>query len=259
MTSLAASFVEAKELFTDLNFPDASMALLQQRALQKRVDTKFILRLDTLRNILANLTDDYALVRAGAEPVGQYKTLYFDTEEFSLVQEHHRGRRPRYKVRIRHYLDRHLTYLEVKKKNNANTTIKARRPITFQEENLNTEDFAFVDEHMPGTAHSLQPSLRTDFGRITLVGRNTMERATFDVDLQFDRNNNHEGLPRLVIAEIKQDRFRARTPLMMAFRRHGVRPQSISKYCTAALMLCPNLRLNRFYPILRSIQKTCRG
>jgi hypothetical protein len=84
-----------------------------------------------------------------------------------------------------------------------------------------------------------------------------MERATFDVDLQFKSQSDQHGLPSLVIAEIKQDRFRARSPLMLAFRQHHLRPQSISKYCTAAALLLPMLRLKRFDLILKRIHRVC--
>jgi len=250
---------ESRRTIDGLMLEEASLELLQNRALQRRVDTKFILRREHLGALLSPLTDAYALVRAGGHSVAQYNTLYFDTDTFDLVRQHHRGRRPRFKVRIRHYLERDLTYLEVKNKLNANTTLKSRRPLAYEAETLFEDDLAFVDSVSPLDSKTLQPTLRTDFGRITLVGRDTMERATFDVHLRLHSEKDSFTLPNLVIAEVKQDRFRARSPLMLRLRELARGPQSISKYCTAAALIHPELPLNRFRPILRAIRKTSHG
>ena len=238
---------------------EAPLTLLQSRALQRRVDTKFILPVHRLHDVLSSLTDDYAIVRAAGHSVAQYNTLYFDTKQFGLVHQHHRGRRPRYKVRIRHYPERALTFLEVKNKVNANTTVKSRQPLVYQQEQLAADNVAFINSVCPLDAATLVPTLRTDFGRLTLVGRHTMERATFDVHLNLHNQNGVHEFPTLVIAEVKQDRFRARTPLMLHLRALAMGPQSISKYCTAATLLHPDLPLNRFRPILRAIRKTIHG
>lgn len=250
---------DTRRLVDGLALQEASLALLQDRALQRRVDTKFILSKMNLVELLSPLSDTYDIVRAAGHSVAQYNTVYLDTDTFDLVHQHHRGQRPRYKVRIRHYLERTLTYLEVKNKLNANTTVKSRRPLEYGVETLQDEDFAFVDEVSPLQSNTLRPTLRTDFGRITLVGRHTMERATFDVHLRLHSPQGAHEFPDLVIAEVKQDRFRARSPLMLRLRALARGPQSISKYCTAATLLHPELPLNRFRPILRAIRKTCHG
>jgi hypothetical protein len=248
----------ARDFLESLAIPNASPELLARRALLRRVDTKFILRLGTLQRILGTLKSEYALVRAEGAPVAQYRTLYFDTERYWSLIEHHRGRRPRFKIRIRHYTDRQLTYLEVKKKTNANRTVKARHLLSFGQEGLGAEEYVFLKMHNPVEPRTLMPSLRTDFGRITLVGLGTMERATFDVDLTFRGAGGNDALDKLVIAEVKQDRYRPRSPIMVAFRRAGIRPQSISKYCTAGVLLLPTLSLNRFMPVMHAIRNTTR-
>jgi len=238
-------------------FPKASSALLAERGLQKRVDTKFILSLDALRRTLRQIRPDYALLTAEGAASARYKTLYFDTPDYLCVREHNRGRRPRHKIRIRHYLDRQLSFLEIKNKTNADETIKARRQIRFGQENLGEEDRQFIDDHNPIAATALQPSLRTDFQRITLLGLESMERATFDLHLCFSGSKSDAGLPGAVIAEIKQDRFRARSPIMLAMRDAHVMPVSISKYCTAASLLLPSVRMHRYATKLHSLRRVC--
>ena len=189
--------------------------------------------------------------------VAAYRTLYFDTPDHWCLREHHRGRRPRYKIRVRHYLDRDLSFLEVKRKTSADTTVKERRAISYQEEQLAADDKAFINTHSPIEAGGLVAGLRTNFGRITLVGLDTEERATFDVQLSFGGPRGQATLPGVVVAEVKQHRFMARSPVMLALRQSGIRPASMSKYCTAAMLLLPEISLNRFRPTLRALRQTC--
>ena len=239
-------------------FSDVSPELLAQRALQKRVDTKFILDCDALRQVLDQVKEHYGLLTAEGATAAQYKTLYFDTLNYDCLREHHRGRRPRHKIRIRHYLDRKLSYLEIKNKTNANQTVKARQQIPFLQEAIGEGEREFIDEHNPIAAEALRPSLRTDFHRITLVGLETMERATFDLDLSFQKSSEDARLPGAVIAEIKQDRYRARSPIMLALRQARVLPESISKYCTAATLLLPSVPMQRYLPKVRSLRNMLR-
>ena len=236
-------------------FTEATPELLEQRALQKRVDTKFILDFAALRQILDRVKAHYSLLTAEGAAAAQYKTLYFDTQNYDCLREHHRGRRPRHKIRIRHYLDRKLSYLEIKNKTNANRTIKARQQIPFLQEAIGDSERSFIDANNPIAAERLLPSLRTDFHRVTLVGLDTMERATFDLDLSFQKSSEDARIPGAVIAEIKQDRFRARSPIMLALRQAHVLPESISKYCTAATLLLPSVPMQRYLPKIRSLRK----
>jgi hypothetical protein len=248
--------VLAQRLLAGLDFPEASLELLETRALQRRFDTKFVLDLPKLREVLASLTSDFALLWTEGQPIARYRTLYFDTPDHHCLKEHHRGRRPRYKIRVRHYPERKLSYLEVKCKTSADSTVKARRPMPYTQEHLGEEESAFVEEHSPLLAASLIPSLRTTFGRITLVGLHTQERATIDLNLGFEGGGVEEGFPLGVIAEIKQARPKPRSPILLAFRSAGVRSMPVSKYCTAAMLLLPDVPMNRYRPTLRVLRST---
>ncbi len=237
-----------------IGFSEVPLRTLEQRALLRRVDTKFILGTGALSRVLSSLADHYGILQASGKPIAQYRTLYFDTHEFLCLQEHHRGRRPRHKIRIRHYPDRQVSFLEVKRKTNRGITVKERSPIAFREESLSEENRSFVDAHSPIASDTLVPGLRTAFGRITLVGLQTPERATFDLQLQFEGNEGTAEIPGAVIAEVKQPRYMPRSPVMLALRQEGFRPTRVSKYCTAATLLVPEIRLQRFRPILRSLE-----
>ena len=237
------------------DFEQASEALVAARALQDRVDTKFVLRADELEHLLGMLASGFALVWSGKSEVGRYQNLYFDTGEYRFLREHHRGRRPRFKVRIRHYLDRQLSALEIKEKASNGRTVKLREPIPFLSNELTGAHHRFLDAHPRITADGLRPSMGVDFSRITLVSKNEDERLTIDTDLLFTRDERREALSRLVIAEIKQPRFSPRSPGMMALRRSGATQLRVSKYMTGGQLLLPAIRLQRYAPRLRMLRR----
>lgn len=239
-----------------LGFDVASRELVAQRSLQRRADTKFLFGIDQLREILAERVDDFALVQASGASLANYGNLYFDTATHGCLYDHHRGRRDRYKVRVRHHVDRQLSSLEVKRKTRADLTEKVRTPLAFGQEAFGREHSDFIQRNSPMGLETLQPALRVDFCRLTLVGKEHEERATFDVWLRFGGRGRHVHLPdRLVVCEIKQPKFWARSPLMMALRGHRLRPFRMSKYCAAASFLLPHLKLNRFRPFARAIDR----
>ncbi len=235
--------------------PVSSPELLVDRALLKRVDTKFALRVEQLPNLLSWLEGRYAVVRAGDAPFDRYETTYFDTDSLTFLNQHLRGRRPRHKVRIRHYRQRRLSYLEVKQKTSAETTLKWRRELSFGDHIIDAEGVRFLEEVCPISAHELQPRADTNFDRIMLVGLTTMERVTLDLGLEFVAGAQEHTLGPVVIAEVKQDRQRWRTPIMLALRAHQIRPLSISKYCAAAALLINGARVHRYRPQLRELSR----
>lgn len=250
---------DLKALVSTLSFERATLELLQKRQLQKRVDTKYVIPLSALSDVLGAVQGEYALLYAGNEVLGEYRTLYLDTPKFDMIREHHRGRKPRKKVRIRHYVERKCTFLEVKAKTNAGRTLKQRTPMAYQSESLSEEAESFLQENAESWATQLVSSLRTDFSRLTLLGLNSLERVTFDVNLRLQDDESEMGFPGAVIVEVKQDRYRPRSPLRLALRECGYRPRSLSKYCIAALLFVPQLGLNRFLPGLKHIRKLSDG
>ena len=100
--------------------------LLAARALLTRVDRSYLLPREALDALLSSLRDDYGVLRAGTRLAARYSTRYFDTSDLRMYDDHRRGRCPRYKVRMRHHLDRKLSFLEVKRKG---TNQQTTRPL----------------------------------------------------------------------------------------------------------------------------------
>lgn len=212
-------------------FEVASSALLRQRELLDRVDRKFTTSVELVSEFLRGLRDDYHILAAGNTGWARYETCYFDTPDLYAFHEHVRGRRPRYKVRIRHHVDRERSFLEIKRKTNGGKTEKARRDRPFRDTTLTDEDRAFICENSGLPAELLCPAVWTNFRRATFVGVSTNERITVDVGLSFTKEGGEEQGVTFGIIELKQPRITHSTPAMQLLRQLCVREQSLSKYC----------------------------
>lgn len=230
--------------------------LLAERALLERVETKFVFRPDELEVFLGRLgSADYGLVLGKNSGLSEYKNLYFDSADRRFLREHHRGRRPRFKVRIRHHVSRGLSFFEIKEKRPSNATVKARIAIDFQSQTLTPEAHKAMDTHPRLVPSVLHPTMGIDFMRSTLVGFNTPERITIDMGLRFSDGEHSRGFDDLVIVEVKQERFSPRSPIIRALRDMGALQLRVSKYITGAQLLWPDIRLNRYRPRLRMLRR----
>ena len=232
----------------------ASAELLSQRSLQRRHDSKFVLHRRALPALFSLLQPHYAVVHANQNPIARYDNQYFDSLDHRLLREHHRGRVPRYKLRIRHYADRGLSFVESKKKLASGVTQKSKQAIPPAQRDLTGLD-AFVRANIPLSLGALVPSITTTFRRITIVHPEEAERATCDIDVLFQHNSRQKHLTRGAIVEIKQLHRQPRSPLMLALKQVGARKLSISKYCTAGFFLLPSVPMNLYRPTIHSMRK----
>ena len=83
----------------------------------KRIETKYIISKDKLDKLIQDLKeylveDDY--------PISTISNIYFDTEDFDILQEEHLGDKRKEKVRMRTYLSQpkidSQVFLEIKTK-----------------------------------------------------------------------------------------------------------------------------------------------
>jgi hypothetical protein len=238
-------------------FDEASRDLLKSRSLQQRLDRKHALPTYLLGRLLLELRADHHIVKSAHRLSARYESVYFDTKDRRLYDDHRRGRRPRYKVRLRHHLDRRRTFLEVKRKDTTDRTTKARLELPFGQSELDAEGRRFIDEHSPVTAMCLMQALTVSFHRVTLVGIAAEERVTLDWELEFRSHHGMKRIPDVVIAEIKQPRYSAVHGAARAFRLLNVREESVSKYCLGTAWLAP-VRSNAFKPAIRRLEALSR-
>jgi hypothetical protein len=236
-------------------FARATPALLAERELLRRIDLKYVLGRDRLGALLGALAEDYAVLPVGRDGAAVYQNLYFDTPELRCFHDHRRGRRIRHKVRIRHYPDRELSFLEVKTKRGEALTDKRRRRIEFARERLDAGDVAFLRDHAGELAGALAPAMRVDYRRVALFNPRLEERLTIDFAIEAAQGNVRVALGALAIVEIKRaPGGPPRTPAIRALAALGIRERSLSKYCTAMALIHPTVRHNRLRPALRVLQ-----
>jgi len=235
----------------------ATLAQLDGVSLFDRVDTKFLLPAAQLPSILASLADDYLVLEIQERRLHQYRTLYFDTPDFDLYRAHHAGRAVRHKVRSRLYVDTGLSFFEIKSKSQRRT-VKHRLATPAFLTDLTSDARAFVADYLSRGLGSLQPTLRNDFFRVTLVGKRCSERVTLDVGLQFDCEGRTAVLPGVAIAELKQGETNADSPFVRSMRRAGVGATGVSKYCVGVGLLVAGVERDAFDDKLRAIEGLMR-
>jgi hypothetical protein len=239
-------------------FEPISLGELGSAALLDRVDTKFLVPLPAVPQLLSDLNGNYRALEVEGTRVGRYHTRYFDTPDLALYHAHQAGRLPRYKVRVRSYLESREQYLEVKLKNNKGRTVKSRRALGAGEGTLDLvrrETRSELEGTLP-TA-TLQETLTAEFSRVTLVRRDAPERLTIDVGLSFERGPAGRAVSGAAIVEIKQLRHGpadGRDALRSLFLRDG----TVSKYCLGVALLEPTANMNRFTPLLTALERISR-
>ena len=246
----SASQAEAAEL---VRFEPATSELLSARALQRRVDSKFITQRERILPLLRELGDDFTIAMSGDHRLGTYETLYFDTPQLDFFHQHRRGRRPRHKVRIRRYVERDLCFLETKTKDRCAVMTRHRFPHGCHDFDLGPSDIDTI-QRVIGEHGPLSPSARVEFGRVTLLGVSHPERLTIDLGIVLQANERQLRIARTSIIEVKQPRFDARSPAFLALRRLAIRRHRISKYCVALTATGVVPPVGRFLTALRRLQ-----
>jgi hypothetical protein len=236
------------------NFAIAPPSLIEARSLQQRVDRKYLLAATDITSLLARLQHSHCVVCAGQHGWARYDTVYFDTSDRDLYHAHRCGRRPRYKVRIRHHGDRALTFLEVKRKDRSGRTTKHRLALPYRQDTLGQHEQTFIATHAALNRTPLLPRVSISFQRLTLVGSAINERVTLDRDLLLGAGTGVEPLSHVVIAEVKQFQHLNHAGAVAGFRHIHAREVALSKYCVATLLVAP-VPANVFKPALRAIER----
>lgn len=237
-------------------FERATLAMIERRELLNRYDRKLLVAAHELPVLIEPLLGKYVITFGGVSTFSPYSTLYFDTVDLRCFHDHRKGRRLRHKVRIRHYHDRRLTFLEVKSRRSDLVGFKHRIELAFGTEALGPNERAFVTGHTGIPAEDLVPMVWVDYQRATLIGLDHTERFTLDVDVRAapanDRSRIDTSVADLAFIEIKQAPIKMSTPIMRVVRDRGLRPASVSKYCTAVAALGMATTRARFRAVLRA-------
>jgi len=231
-----------------------SLKELGEAALLDRQETKFLFPEKLLLPLLNGLEADYQLLDIDGRRHFDYLSVYLDTPDRVLYQQHQAGARPRWKIRRRTYLNTGRSYWEVKRKDNRNLTHKTRQRIGQHNYQLLLVSRLLEITNYPGSITDLKPVLKTHYTRITLVHKHRQERITLDSRLSFSDGLCNKTYSNLVVVEIKQNRLDLRSPFRTRIKQIGGQPCRFSKYCLGSLLFDPSLKYNRFKPILHQIK-----
>jgi len=224
-----------------------------------RTDTKFIFHIDKLNSVLKKASKDYRILEVNNTKLASYNTIYFDTDNFQMYNAHHQGKKNRYKIRKRKYVESQINFLEIKFKSNKGKTIKKRIKLNNFNEHFSKETEEFIIKNTPINPNSLKAKLYIDFSRITLVNTEKKERITIDTALKFKNNSNIAELNSLVIAEVKREGFAGTTIFTEILKSEKIYPAKTSKYCTGIVLLNKHLKFNRFKSRFLELNKIING
>jgi hypothetical protein len=240
-------------------FEPISLKEMDSVALLNRTDTKFVISSEQLILALTAVQDQYRILSVEGQRLNHYRTLYFDTADFTLYNLHVNDRAERYKVRSREYTDTALSFLEVKHKTRKGRTIKSRISTKEPVEQITYKTCNWLDGVLPYNSRELEPKLWNSFTRITLVSKQCCERVTLDVNLSFFTDSKINQLDGVAIAEIKMDSNNRASAFLAQMRTQKIHPQGFSKYCIGVAMLYPQVKKNTLKPKMLWIGKMTRG
>lgn len=236
------------------NFNPITLSELDEHNLQERMDTKYLLDEALLPEILDEIKDDYTILQVAGRSIQPYLTLYYDTETYANYFAHHNGRRPRFKIRIRKYMNSNASFLEVKEKDRKDRTVKSRLQINDIANRLAPEHYQFISEVFPLGLVPLKPVIWNRFDRLTLVNMHSLERVTIDLGFNAYNQNGFISWERLTIVEIKRGSRSLCSEFVQAIRQRYIKPVNFSKYCVSLALLTPELKANRFKPNIEKIR-----
>jgi VTC domain len=234
-------------------WPISLPEVLSQAALQTRLDRKYVVPMGALPALFDRLGPRFRVLEIGQRRLFGYESIYFDTPDLLTYRDHVQGRRRRFKVRTRTYLDSGDCVLEVKSTGHRGETVKHRMEYDLTGRyRLDDAARRFVAGQVPapGAVRLLRATLVNSYHRVTLVDVAGEVRLTCDVDLTGRAGPRvMSGLGEHVLVEAKTSR--AITALDHAFHAVGVRSLSLSKYCVAVALLCDGVRTNPWHRTLR--------
>ncbi|MGK9148405.1 polyphosphate polymerase domain-containing protein [Plantibacter flavus] len=237
--------------------------LVERASLQTRVDRKYVIPSTGLDQLLTVLAADGArILEIDGERDFAYESVYFDTPDLSSFRLAATGRRRRFKIRSRSYLDTGSSYLEVKTRGGRSSTVKERHELDPDDARVLTPcGREYVGEVLGDAGirsvdpEELSPVLTTRYSRATLFVPSSESRATIDTRLVWeleDAGDHPTGgrleRPAISVVETKSgNRASAVDRILWSL---GHRPSSISKYATGMAALHPELSANRWGRVL---------
>ncbi|WP_239437179.1 polyphosphate polymerase domain-containing protein [Arthrobacter alpinus] len=220
-------------------------------ALQIRIDRKYLVPVDKFTQIFNSFDADMQVLDTNGLQIFPYDSVYFDTPALDSYHLAAYGRRRRYKIRTRSYLNSGVSFLEVKTEGSRSATVKERIPYNLADRSrITVEGAAYIAETLTGTGQTppvnLTPVLETVYGRITLYLPASNSRATIDLNVAWSLPGQ---CPLVMTDQVVVETKSGSAPgqLDKHLWRNGIRPSRISKFATGMATLMPHLPANRWH------------
>jgi len=249
--NIHSSIKDALNLFNSI-----SLAEIDQIKLMSRVDAKFVFPIERLPELLRLASGQYKVLEINGSKAMPYTSVYMDTSNYLLYNQHLCGKSNRFKVRYRTYETTKETFLEVKCMTSKKRTEKSRIQNKLENENPDEMAMQFLSKYLNEVAEELVPFFKNKFYRITLAGLESKERITLDFNIKFRGfDETAIDLPFLAIAEVKKEGYSSNSPFMNLLKGMQIRSTGFSKYCIGNVLLRKMPKGNLLKPKLLMLQK----
>ena len=243
-------------------FSAISLEETNERAqMLKRIDNKYTVDKPTLLKVLDSMRADYRLLRIEERGIFSYRSCYFD-DDGQCFWEHQQGRRQRFKVRTRLYVESDKSYFEVKLKGKRGQTDKSRMKCDrFEDFAISAEELKMLRElyeqrYRKAFRYDMKAALHVTYKRFTLVSVKGGERVTVDFNIGFESPLGKRAQigENFVIVETKSGNGRGIADQVL--KRHRVRQaEGCSKYCIGMVLTGEIEKYNRFRPIIGTVRR----
>jgi hypothetical protein len=224
-------------------------------ALLSRTCRKYLVPADLLPTLFAGAGERCGVLTIDGHRVFRYSSTYLDTPDLRTFHDHRRGRRLRFKTRVRAYVDTGTRVFEVKLEGARGVTDKIRMAYDGPADRLTWRTRTFIDDVVGAYGmdppDTLSASAVTDYRRSTVVALSGGERVTVDTGLIGYRDGRCVRMrPDLALLEVKTRG--GLTPTERRLHEYGHRTVGFSKYGAVVAALDPRLAGHRWHRAMRS-------
>lgn len=217
------------------SYKSTSLDKLNLLNLKNRKDTRYIVTKEKALELLSNIDKEYKILEVDGDRVIGYETLYYDTFDFKLFNDHKENKSKTYNIRVRSYSTSRESYIDIKESGKGKVVNKTISPYTAKSDLKRV-----IQGATPYSFFRLDEKITVHFNRFTFVDYKNKEKFTIDLDLGFTTNNSFESLAELSIIEVKSCKLFYRSRIKKMLRKHKIKPCNISKYCLGVSLMYPD-------------------
>jgi hypothetical protein len=213
-------------------------------ALLHRVDRKYLVPLGDARTLVERLAASHRVLEIEGRRSTSYRSTYLDTVDLRSCRDHVQGRRLRWKVRSRLYVEDSVCRFEVKVKNGRAETIKHGLVVERLGYGRYGDQERLFTASVLGDVPPLYPNLEVRYERATLAHLEGAARVTIDLGVTGTvfpgtpcrlRQGTVAFSDDVTIVETKGTSTLSTADRVL--RELGHRPRALSKYATSVSLL----------------------